>query len=113
MGGQRNEVLKMDEVGFLLSEGFREGLVKKMVLIISPWTINPRKIVNHPCHLQSIHLFLASGEFLFFRVLFPAEDMDLMVQVSQSLGEIEGIKLNPRRLLRGKTVADLEDLHIN
>jgi hypothetical protein len=39
--------------------------------------------------------------------------MDLVVQVNQSLGEIEGIKLNPRRLLRGKTVADLEDLHIN
>jgi hypothetical protein len=84
-----------------------------MVVIIDSGIRDSGEIIDHPCHPQSIHLFLASGEFLFFRVLFPAEDMDLVVLVNQSLGEIEGIKLNPRRLLRRKTVADLEDLHIN
>ena len=104
-------MLKMDEVGFLLIEGFREGLVKKVVLIKDPWTINPSEIVDHPCHPKSIHLSLASGEFLFFRVLFPAEDMDLMIQTDQCLREIERIELNACIFFRGKTVADLEDFH--
>jgi hypothetical protein len=84
-----------------------------MVVIIDPGIRDSGEIIDHPCHPQSIHLFLASGEFLFFRVLFPAEDMDLMIQTDQCLREIERIELNASIFFWGKTVADLEDLHIN
>jgi len=113
VGGQGDKVLEMNEVGLLLFEGFRKGLIKKVVFIIDPRTVNPREVVDHPGHPQPIHLFLPRGEFFFSRILFPAKHMDLVLLLNQSLGEIEGIKFDPRHFFRGKTVADLEDLHSN
>jgi hypothetical protein len=73
--------------------------------------IDPGQIIDDPRYPQSTHLLFKGREFVFFRILTAAKEMDLVIKLSQCLGEIEGVDLYPCIFLWRKAMADLKDLH--
>jgi hypothetical protein len=73
-----NDMLKMNHIGFLLSQEIRENLVKERVVIKNPGIRDPGQIIDHPCHPQPIHFLFKRSEFIFLGVLFPTKNVNLV-----------------------------------
>jgi hypothetical protein len=105
------EMLKVNEVGSHLFEGLQEDGIHKRVVVKTPGAIDPGQTVDHPPHPQPLDPLLIGREFLSVRIFAPAEDRNVMTDLSQCLGKVEGVELHPRILFRRKPMADLKDLH--
>ena len=111
MTRKSEEVLEVNEVGSHLFEGLQEDGIHKRVVVKAPGAIDPGQTVDHPPHPQPLDPLLEGREFFSVRIFAPAEDRNVMTDLSQCLGKVKGIELHPRIFFRRKPMADLKDLH--